>query len=351
MPMLPAYKASSTTRYSSTTPTADPDLQLTLVAGKTYRVRGVFVYSASATCAFKWALSSGSATLANAGGMYMRRSNEAEYHLGSPGSIANSCGVLTKDCLTGSIAQAVSGKGTAANYQDNSNWIWFQMLVTVGGTGGTFSLNWSQNVSSATEPATLLAGSAIYAEEIVQDEKRQWVWKTTAETRRRPDGITAAADSEVTLNLEPDTDYWFESVCVGWTYHYYNSELFAAVKYDGLTATTPRTSHSYRVRHTRLALMNPSYQPNQLLRHSQDALVAPSYNNLFDEVGGPTAAARSGVWMEGHLRTDSTGGPLSLYWLHSDNGAGGTTPSSAVHPGSFLIVEKLNPCTFGIPTA
>ena len=344
-----ANKTSTTARTSTTVLAADPDLQITLEANKIYRVRGNLVFRAGAACAYKWALSTGSASIVHANGFYIRRSDETELHTGAdPGSQARSCGVLTSSCFTTPIAQSVSGKGDSTTYVDYSNWTWFHAMIVVGGTGGTLSLQWAQNTSSSTEPAEVLAGSAMFAEEVTQDEYRQWVVKTAQEGRSRADGFTMYADSEMSLTLEPDTDYWFEGCISSWSHRHYASAVWAAVEYTGAVATSPRTATSYRARHTVNHLMTPTYQTHEWVSVGPAAIETPGVNSIFEDIGSTNSTIRGGLWMEGHIRTDSSGGTLQWVWCHKDNGYGSNT--SYVYPGSFLIVEKLNPCTFEPPT-
>lgn len=129
-----AIKTASTSRASTTTVTADPELQFTVVAGAEYVGEFYFRISGDAAADMDVQFT----TPAGATGSW-----------GSTGQLAGTSATdadtrtSIRRALNAEIQQSTPTTGTA---QINEG----HFRITMGGTGGTFSIDWAQTVSNAT---------------------------------------------------------------------------------------------------------------------------------------------------------------------------------------------------------
>lgn len=134
--MLPleAVKTGSTSRASTTTVSADPELQLTVAAGADYV--GHFYFRISGDPAgdmdVKFTTPGGGSDSGSWGG----------YHLNA-GSADGGTGTTVRHALNAEITLSTPSAGTAQVVTGD-------FRLTIGATGGTFSIDWAQNVSNAT---------------------------------------------------------------------------------------------------------------------------------------------------------------------------------------------------------
>lgn len=337
-----AYKSNTTQRLSAPTATADPDLVLSLAANTTYRIRGTIIQRASAICSLVHGFSSGGVAIPYVAGMWYNRSNEMEAVVGATGSVNNGLGVITSnDLLTGYTA-GFSGKGDASTYVDYYNYTEVQFFLTTS-AAVDLSYIWGQYASSGTAPAEVIAGSTLFAEALTPGDKRQWAVRS-AELTRTP-SAALIPDPDLTLTLEPDTDYWYEGLLLGFTTRWYASGMHASVNYDGGVANTPRVASQRVWRVPCTYALNVSTQPGAAIWPGPNAVTDPTTSvRVWNNVGSARTDLRGGFWTEGHLRTDATGGTICWNWRHvSLEGYG---RYSTAHIGSYLVVEKLNPCVF-----
>jgi len=137
---LAAWKTSTTT-FTGTTLTIDPDLQLTVAASATYEVTASLVYQTPVAGHFKWSWSIPS----GASGGYA-----AAFNLG--GSGVGTYGQTWAATLTASAGTAGTNYGATI----------IGILVT--SSGGTFGLTW--NNDTAADTAILGVGSLLVARRI-----------------------------------------------------------------------------------------------------------------------------------------------------------------------------------------
>lgn len=140
-----AYKVADTSRSSTTTLTADPDLTVSVLANAVYVV-DLYVshtYDAAADFKFSWSGPAG-ATMTNWTADW-RTTDGAEVS----GSFATLGAVVPITSASGSLSQP----------------IWAHGVLVVGSPSGTFAWTWAQNTSSAN-PATVRAGSLLRLERI-----------------------------------------------------------------------------------------------------------------------------------------------------------------------------------------
>jgi hypothetical protein len=142
-----AYKLTSTDRSSTTTLTADPDLQISLKASSTYQISvfALFTGVTSGAQGIKFSINySGAFTLVGAA--------QGVQTVNSVGSVINptTTGGLT---AIATIAVSTNIDGTNFNFVVNTN------------TAGVLSFNWAQNSSSANV-TRVIAGSYLTANSI-----------------------------------------------------------------------------------------------------------------------------------------------------------------------------------------
>lgn len=146
-----AWKTGPTSRASTVTPTADPDLSIPVTAGVTYDVRGILAYTAD-----------GPIASGNPGGIAFALAAPA----GSAGgwsAVGNGLGTtLTVGMFpwtTWGVTHALNGNGTAALAAR------IEGTLIVGATAGSLSLTWCQAWSDATA-TVLLAGCKLVARRV-----------------------------------------------------------------------------------------------------------------------------------------------------------------------------------------
>jgi len=142
--MIPqrAVKSASTSRTSTTTLTADPDLTVPVDANAAYDVEISLPYNGAATgtgdIKFSFSVPSGASITGGFEG------------------IANPLGVAILTVATGSTLFS------ASNGTGNPLWCKISCTLFTSGTSGNLVLNWAQNTSSGTA-TTLLAGAKMSA--------------------------------------------------------------------------------------------------------------------------------------------------------------------------------------------
>jgi hypothetical protein len=146
--MLPlsAWKTGTTSRSSTTSPAADPDLSLTVVSSATYIVDLSLVYDADTAGDLKyaWTIPSGGTLSLMAAAM-----------------LTGAAATFTDDQMIGlSNTGSFGGLGTG-----NNGGALLRGTLTTAGSGGTFSFNWSQNTSSGTA-TRLFAGCVLVARRV-----------------------------------------------------------------------------------------------------------------------------------------------------------------------------------------
>lgn len=145
--MLPqnALKSSSTSRTSTTTLAADPDLTVPVLANGKYDVELSLVYNGAATGAgdlkCSWSVPSGASF---AGGFV---------------GVSNPLGVAILP-VTASSVQVTYGNGTG-----NALWCMVSGTLFMSSTPGNLVLTWAQNSSSGTA-TTLMTGSKLSARRV-----------------------------------------------------------------------------------------------------------------------------------------------------------------------------------------
>lgn len=140
-----AYKTSDTSRTSTTTLTADPNLAVSVVANAVYLVNLYVAHTYDAACdmKFSWSGPAG-ATMTN--WMAAWRTVDGTETSGSFASISTS---VPLQSASGSFTQPV----------------WAHGLLIVSSTAGTFSFTWAQNTSSVNA-ATVKSGSILQLDRV-----------------------------------------------------------------------------------------------------------------------------------------------------------------------------------------
>ncbi|MFJ8687200.1 hypothetical protein [Micromonospora wenchangensis] len=152
MPLLPellnsptAWKTADTSRSSTTTLAADPDLTVPVIAGATYMLSAYIAHTYDAACDFKFSWSGpAGATMTNW---------QADWRTTDGTEISGAFAAI------GSVVPITSGSGTL------SQPLWAHGVLIIGGTAGTFALTWAQNTSSANA-AIVRAGSTLRLERV-----------------------------------------------------------------------------------------------------------------------------------------------------------------------------------------
>ena len=152
---LTAVKLSDLTRTSTTTPTIDPDLQVTLAANTTYIFELTFRATSAGNQAIRFDFQAPGSLVrdhkAQFYGTFRTSSNDTQSsQIGSTGDEATS---LATDVDTG----IDSGISTTSMCRCSG-------LLTTGGSGGTVGLRWAQRISTATA-TTLFAGAFLIVTE------------------------------------------------------------------------------------------------------------------------------------------------------------------------------------------
>jgi hypothetical protein len=144
---LVAVKPADTGRNTTTTPTADPDLQVAVAAGATYQV--------TATIQYKGGGNGGS---------------DAKFGISAPASSTGFM-IVTRQQITSfpttttdwNALGGVSNAGT--NGTGNTLPCRIDAVVTTAGTAGNISVIWAQNTSNGTN-TTVIANSTLVAQRI-----------------------------------------------------------------------------------------------------------------------------------------------------------------------------------------
>lgn len=140
-----AWKTADTSRTSTTTLTADPDLSVPVLANAVYLVALYVAHTYDAACDFRFSWSGPSgATMTNW---------TADWRTVDGNEVSGAFASLT------SSVPLTSGSGTLTQP------LWAHGLLIVGGTAGTFAFTWAQNTSSANA-AIVRAGSVLRLERI-----------------------------------------------------------------------------------------------------------------------------------------------------------------------------------------
>lgn len=132
-----AYKAASTSRPSTTTRTADPDLSLTVEANALYRLTGELFWSSGASSAIGWK-----------GAFTVPSGASGAWGLSALDNTGGSTSGLSD--VTG-IAREISSEtnaGVVASFSYSPTK--FGGFVDTGATAGTLAFTWAQQTSSAT---------------------------------------------------------------------------------------------------------------------------------------------------------------------------------------------------------
>lgn len=146
---LSAYKTAGTSRSSTTTPSLDPDLQVSVASNAVYEVRATIGYlSSSATPGIKYDFQLPSGTM---GYTTTRISESFVPGLGGGGTDYAS---LTTSASAGSPDTALTVAGAGMGVQVVGT------LVT-GSTPGTFGLMWAQNNSSGSSLQVLASSNMV----------------------------------------------------------------------------------------------------------------------------------------------------------------------------------------------
>jgi hypothetical protein len=191
MTLALVQKPASTVRTASAVVADDPDLELPLAANTIYRLMGNILWQAGTAAGIRFAYGFGGAALTE-GVAVAIVNTEPE----TPAEIyARDIGIMFANVVALNVERNGGryGKGDASTYVNTYARLLFQLLVKTD-DACSFNFKWGQLTSSATVPVAVLAGSAISAEDITEDDKRQIVFKTANETRDRaeddrlPDG-------------------------------------------------------------------------------------------------------------------------------------------------------------------
>jgi hypothetical protein len=134
---LSAYKSGTTSRSSTTTPSLDPDLQVSVAANAVYEVRASIGYvSASTSAGIKFDFQLPSGTMS-----YTAARTATAYNPGFGGND-----------YTAQVVNNDAGTPDSAITQPANTPYGVQVLGTLitGSTAGTFGVKWSQNSSTGT---------------------------------------------------------------------------------------------------------------------------------------------------------------------------------------------------------
>lgn len=333
MTILLQIKAADTARTSTTTLADDPDLALALEAGKKYLLDLSVEIDAGATPDIKIALKfTGTLNPCVVFGAVCNQTGVGNNW--GPGGYYAWCS--SASIVAGTVWGSFSGLDTA-----NSRAILrIQGLIDVA-TAGTFSLQWAQNVSSATG-TTFKKGSYLRMESVDAGRGSALV-KQSNESR-----TTAAAvadDGElVGVSLEADKIYVVSMVVFGHTKYDYNHNLNIAWNYSG---TVAMETHLFRESMwTALELAWTTGGAG-----AYEFIDAFDFSITIDSNGSNSSAVRGFCAYHGLLHTD-TGGDMKLQWGKSYNGSGSAVYPITVYAGSyisFIDVTDSFPAAWPVP--
>lgn len=140
-----AYKTSDTSRSSTTTLTADPNLVVSVVANAVYVLSAFIPHTYDPACDFKCTISGPSGASMPFWTAWWRTTDGN-----------NIAGAMPN---LGSVLTITSGSGTTVQP------LWAQGVLTVGATAGSVAFEWAQNTSSVNA-ATVKAGALLRLERI-----------------------------------------------------------------------------------------------------------------------------------------------------------------------------------------
>jgi hypothetical protein len=143
---LAAYKTGNTSRSSTTTPSNDPDLQVSVASNAVYEVRASIAYfSTSTTPDIKYDFSLPSGTM-----NYTASRTGTAFNPGFGGG---------SDYTAQTVSNSAGSSDVAITDPGNTDYgIQVMGILVTGGTAGTFGFKWSQNSNSGTA-LQVLAGS------------------------------------------------------------------------------------------------------------------------------------------------------------------------------------------------
>jgi hypothetical protein len=319
--MTIVIKPSNTVRINTTTLAADPDLQFPLLANHDYFVRGKVWFSAKATPDIKIAFDGGGCSGTSIGAAHFVA--EGMYAMAGNGANQDDGPIIVQISPTWN-PRAFAGSDTA----NTRDFYFFEMLIHVTGTPGTFSVYWAQNTLDAVNAATVHAGSCMEYFDL-SDSSILSVVKSVDENRST---AAVAIDSELTLSLAADSYYWLDcgiSATVGAST--FNRGLSYEWRYTGGTVQAPMHLQERRTRMYSIASGDVN-----------SAVV----NGLFDRLMGTESAitasvtnARGTCIYSGILHTDAAG-DYELWWHGTDNG-GSPGAGKIVQAGSFIMAREI----------
>lgn len=140
-----AYKTGDTSRASTTTLAADPDLAVPVIANAVYGVSLYVAHTYDPACDFKFSWSGPAGSTMTNWTADWRTTDGVEVS----GAFASLGTTVPITSASGSFTQPV----------------WAHGLLVIGGTAGTLALTWAQNTSSVN-PAIVRAGSMLRLERV-----------------------------------------------------------------------------------------------------------------------------------------------------------------------------------------
>jgi hypothetical protein len=313
-------KPSDTARINTTTLAADPDLQFPLLANHNYFVRGKVWFSAKATPDMKIAFDGGGCSGTSIGAAHFC---DTVYAMTGNGPNQDDGPIVVQISPTWN-PRGFLGSDTA----NTRDFYFFEMLINVTGTGGTFSVFWAQNTLDAVNAATVHAGSCMEYFDLT-DSSILSVVKSVDENRS---SAAVAVDSELTLPLAADSYYWFDcgiSGTVGSAT--FNRSINYEWRYTGGTVQAPMHLQERRSRMYSITSGNVN---------------TAAVNGLFDRLMNSEStivssvnSARGTCIYSGILHTDAAG-DFELWWHGTDNG-GSPGAGKIVQAGSFILAREI----------
>jgi hypothetical protein len=199
----PFVKPSDEARTLTTTLAADSDLQFNTEPNTKYYIRCAFVCSAAATPDFKWTVGHTGTTTAALFGARHGGNTSSPSALLSVG--VRDYWMITADMMAaGSPVNVVNGNADGAFRGVG----YFEGVLSVGASGGVFSLKWAQNTSDAAA-ATVHAGSWLHRSIITSG-----LTVKAADTSRTTD-TTATVDPDLQAVLATGQDHVMHLLAFG----------------------------------------------------------------------------------------------------------------------------------------
>jgi hypothetical protein len=306
-------KAATTSRTSTTTATADPDLQAVLATDTDYVMHMGVLGRAGTTPDFKIGLDDGGGTPTYFGGFV--NLSENAYTLATI-TDANEQIVKTIGTLTTSLTQPMTGLDTAGT----GNFYDLECAGRFSVAANPFALIWAQNNLSGTA-TSILEDSYLLARPVSAPD--QIVWKTGDETRTSSPVL--ANDAELSVDLEADTDYIVS--IVGLFSSAATPDIQFALSFDGTCTDFTGTVDSIT-----------AGTVGNAINGAADVWSYTGSSAAFGSVfiaGSATSTDMGGIRYAGLLRVGGSGGTLRLTWAQFTSDAGDTT----VRAGSYIHVE------------